>query len=242
MPPSVDRLGTGRSAPTRARNAGVAEPPDDGPAKTMLADWDTSAPVSVPVAVTGLPVTLKIPGNASATLVTVPPEVLLTHVVTPAPSVCSTNPEVPLLGGSWKMVEVPAAAGTRTVEEPEVRPANVSEPPAEPLRPRVGVRLAAHEDAPRVSREPWELPAARSSRLVRVSSLGSPCEAAALPHSVPEAPCPVHWALACVGIKRASAAMINQLRRIVETPTRARIEPEVPVVCADDHRGQSVHR
>src|SRR5947209_4013075 len=115
MPPSVVRLGSGISAPTKARKAGVAEPPDDGPANTILADWDTSAPVSVPVVVTGLPVTLKIPGNASATLVTVPPEVLLTHVVTPAPSVCSTKPEVPLLGGSWKMVPAPAAAGTRIV-------------------------------------------------------------------------------------------------------------------------------
>jgi hypothetical protein len=81
-------VGLGRSAPTKARNVGVAAEPVVGPAQTWLADWVARVPVSVPDVVIGEPETVKmLDGNASPTLVTVPPVELATHDVWPDPSV-----------------------------------------------------------------------------------------------------------------------------------------------------------
>ena len=60
------------SAATSERKVGAAAPPDVGPAKTKFAFSLTSVAVSVPLEVTGEPLTEKIEGIVSATLVTVP--------------------------------------------------------------------------------------------------------------------------------------------------------------------------
>jgi len=61
----------GRSASTRLRNVG--EPLDpSGEAQTRFAVWLANEAVSVPVVVTGLPLTEKMAGSDSATKVTVP--------------------------------------------------------------------------------------------------------------------------------------------------------------------------
>src|SRR6187551_433099 len=113
-PPSVLADGLGRSAPTRARNVGVAAAPDPGPAQTRLAACVASVAVSVPLRVTGLPETENIPGMDKPTDCTVPPATLACQEVFPEPSVTRTNPAEPLVLGNWKMAP-PAAAGTRNV-------------------------------------------------------------------------------------------------------------------------------
>ena len=73
-PPSDVVDGLGRSGPTNERNVGAAADPDIGPAHTKLADCVCNVPVSVPLTVTGEPVTAKMAlGRESPTLVTVPP-------------------------------------------------------------------------------------------------------------------------------------------------------------------------
>ena len=72
LPPSVADVPE-RSASTNARNVGVAAAPVVGPAKCVLAACVANVPTSVPVDVTGPPVTVKIAGNARSTLVTEPP-------------------------------------------------------------------------------------------------------------------------------------------------------------------------
>ena len=74
MPPSVDALGAGRSAPTMARSVGVAGEPDVGPAKKVLGLWLASVAVIVPLLVRGEPVSLKIEdGKVTPTDVRPPP-------------------------------------------------------------------------------------------------------------------------------------------------------------------------
>jgi hypothetical protein len=70
-----------------ARNVGVAAAPLVGPANTVFADCVASDAVSVPDVVTGDPLTLKIAGIESATLVTVPPPPVFAIVIVPAPFV-----------------------------------------------------------------------------------------------------------------------------------------------------------
>jgi len=98
-PPSVLEDGLGRSAPTNARNVGAEAAPVVGPAHTVLAVCVLSVAVSVPEPVTGLPVTVNIPGMANATLLTVP-EPALVHDVCPEPSVIRTWLSVPLVIGN----------------------------------------------------------------------------------------------------------------------------------------------
>lgn len=62
----------GMSAVAKARKVGSAAPPLLGPAKRVLTDWVTSAPISVPLVVTGEPDTAINVGKANATDVTVP--------------------------------------------------------------------------------------------------------------------------------------------------------------------------
>jgi hypothetical protein len=62
----------GMSAATSARNVGASEPPVAGPAKIVFAVCVASVAVSVPVDVTGDPVTVKIAGIDNPTLVTAP--------------------------------------------------------------------------------------------------------------------------------------------------------------------------
>jgi DNA invertase Pin-like site-specific DNA recombinase len=74
----------------------------------LLADCVASEPVNVPVEVTGLPVTLKIPGKDNPTLLTVPAP-WADRDVFPAPSVCSVEAQrdavkAYLNGGNWKIV------------------------------------------------------------------------------------------------------------------------------------------
>jgi hypothetical protein len=79
----VNFVTAGISAAVRARNVGVAAPPEDGPANTVFALWVVKVPVKVPVVVTGDPLTLKIEGNDNATLVTP----VFATVIDPAPFV-----------------------------------------------------------------------------------------------------------------------------------------------------------
>ena len=72
VPPNVELDGLGRSAPTRARNVGVAAAPEDGPDHTALADCVARTAVRLPDVVIGLTVTVKIPGRESPTDVTEP--------------------------------------------------------------------------------------------------------------------------------------------------------------------------
>jgi hypothetical protein len=76
-----------KSAIPSARKVGAAAPPDAGPAKTVFALCVASVPVSVPLVVTGDPLTVIIEGNDRATLVTVPPPPVLAMVMVPAPLV-----------------------------------------------------------------------------------------------------------------------------------------------------------
>jgi hypothetical protein len=68
-------------AATNDRNAGTEAAPLEGPAKKELATWVLKVPVSVPVPVTGLLVTVKILGNCNPTLDTDP--VPVTQVAIP---------------------------------------------------------------------------------------------------------------------------------------------------------------
>ena len=70
----------GKSARSRTRKPGVAAPPDDGPAKTVLADSLAHVAVSVPEDDTGEPLTLNSEGRDKPTEVTVP-KVGVTHCV-----------------------------------------------------------------------------------------------------------------------------------------------------------------
>ena len=195
MPPSVVAEGFGRSAPTSDRNVGVAAAPVVGPAQTRLADWVASVPVRVPVLVTGLPDTARILlGNANATLVTVPAPTL-DHDVLPDPSVIRPKPRLPFVGGRLNMVPVPAAARTPSVADPEVDPFRMIAPPVPPFNPRLGVAVAAHEDAPRLRIVPCAdgAPKFRSSMDVMVCHPGSVGDAVLLPHKRPAAGFPEHW-------------------------------------------------
>ena len=60
------------SAATSARNVGVAAAPVVGPENTVFAVWVARVSPSVPVVVTGEPLTLSIDGAVRATLLTVP--------------------------------------------------------------------------------------------------------------------------------------------------------------------------
>jgi hypothetical protein len=60
----------GMSAVVRERKVGVAPAPLLGPANKVLTDWVVSVLVSVPLAVTGEPVTAMMEGMESATEVT----------------------------------------------------------------------------------------------------------------------------------------------------------------------------
>jgi hypothetical protein len=60
------------SAATNALKVGMAGEPVVGPAKTKFAVCVLRVPVKVPLVVTGLPLTVKMEGNARATEVTVP--------------------------------------------------------------------------------------------------------------------------------------------------------------------------
>jgi hypothetical protein len=82
----------------------MAGEPVAGPANTVFAFCTTNEPVKVPLVVTGEPLTLKILGNASATLVTVPvtvdaiviePAPLVMEIPVPAVSVEATT-ELPV--------------------------------------------------------------------------------------------------------------------------------------------------
>jgi hypothetical protein len=64
-------VSVGISPATRALNVGAPAAPV-GAANTVAAVWLASVAESVPLAVTGEPDTVKIPGNVKATLVTVP--------------------------------------------------------------------------------------------------------------------------------------------------------------------------
>ncbi len=78
QPPSASDVSLSASAVTSAatseRNVGAASAPVAGPDQTRFLACVAKVPVSVPVDVTGEPVTVKIPGSASATLCTVPTE------------------------------------------------------------------------------------------------------------------------------------------------------------------------
>ena len=73
----------GKSATTSDRNVGTAAGPVLGPAYTVLADWVLDVNVSVPLVVTGEPLTLKMDGADSPTLVTEPPPAVLVIVIAP---------------------------------------------------------------------------------------------------------------------------------------------------------------
>jgi hypothetical protein len=66
----TDPRPAGKSADTSDLNAGVAEPPLVGPAKTLFADSLAHAPVRVPDDVTGEPDTENSPGRLKPTDVT----------------------------------------------------------------------------------------------------------------------------------------------------------------------------
>lgn len=143
----------GKSAPTKDLKLGVAAAPVVGPDQTKLAFCVANVPVSVPAAVTGLPLTVKILGNAKPTDVTVPVPDTVVHVVVPEPLVDSTCPLVPLVPGSWKVV-VPAAAGTWTVTAPVLDPLRITAPPVPPFKPKLGVAVPFQVDAPLFSIKP----------------------------------------------------------------------------------------
>ena len=86
----------GRSRALMTRKVGVVAPPLVGPAKKVFADWLANDPVSVPVVVTGDPVTVKtLPGRARPTEVTVPvPEATIQEGT---PEAFSDRTVVPLL-------------------------------------------------------------------------------------------------------------------------------------------------
>ena len=69
---ALPRLIGGMSEETRARKVGGDALPLLGPANTLFTLSFAKAPVSVPVVVTGLPLTVKIEGRESPTLETVP--------------------------------------------------------------------------------------------------------------------------------------------------------------------------
>jgi hypothetical protein len=73
----------GISAAVIVRNVGVPDAPD-GEAKSRFAACELKEAVSVPIVVTGLPVTVKIEGIESPTLVTVPVPPVLEMVTTPS--------------------------------------------------------------------------------------------------------------------------------------------------------------
>src|SRR6185312_17287752 len=95
MPPRLDADGLGKSAPTRPRKVGADAAPDVGPAQTALAICVFSDPVSVPVVVTGLPETVKMPGRDRPTDVTVPEPTFDHCGLAPAPCVVRMRPVVP---------------------------------------------------------------------------------------------------------------------------------------------------
>lgn len=85
----------GRSAATSARNVGAPVTPS-GAANTAFALCVARARVSVPVVVTGDPVTLKMDGAARATLVTVPePTVIVCHDPSPRKNVVELATPLP---------------------------------------------------------------------------------------------------------------------------------------------------
>ena len=89
----------GMSVAINERKAGVAAPPEVGPAKIKFAFSGANVTARVPLEVIGPPLTLKIAGTDIFTLVTVPVAVE-THEVFPEPSVCSTCPFEPFTDGN----------------------------------------------------------------------------------------------------------------------------------------------
>lgn len=71
--PLAAKFTAGISEFTRGRKIGAAEAPDAGPARIVFALSLANVAASVPEAVTGDPVTLKMEGNDKLTLVTLPP-------------------------------------------------------------------------------------------------------------------------------------------------------------------------
>ena len=92
----------GKSAATRARNVGVAAPPDTGPANTVLGlcvfNEKDSAGVVVGVATEVVNSGERLPEEKEVTEPPPPPETV-DQYVTPVPFVVNTWPEVPGLGG-----------------------------------------------------------------------------------------------------------------------------------------------
>ena len=136
-PPRVLADGLGRSAPTSARKVGDAAAPVVGPAQIVFAVWVLREAVSVPVLITGLFVTVNIPGIDRPTLETVPPPAAVQDKL-PDPSVIRTLFSDPLVTGRLNIIPVPAAALTPTVADPEVAPFRVRDPPTPPFAPSVG--------------------------------------------------------------------------------------------------------
>jgi hypothetical protein len=192
----------------------VAAEPVVGPAHTKLAVCVAKVPVNVPVPVTGLPETVRMDdGRARPTLETVPAPAVV-HDVLPEPSVIRTWLSEPLVVGRLKVTDVPAAALTPKVTLPDVDPLNVMAPPVPPLRPRLGVAVADHRDAPRLRICPCVdgPPKFRSSIDDMVCQPGSVAEPVLLPHRRPAAGFPEHWALAVDAAKIRNSPTVKALR------------------------------
>ena len=72
--PAVEIVG--RSVSTKVRKVGAAATPEEGPAKTVLADWVDKETEIDPLAVSGDPVTLNTEGMVMPTLVNPPADVV----------------------------------------------------------------------------------------------------------------------------------------------------------------------
>ena len=100
---------SGRSAYANVRNVGVPAEPF-GAANTVLADCEANVAVNVPVVVTGVPDTLKIPGKDKPTLVTpvlfnvIEPAAFVMLIPVPAVNVAATgaDPVEPI--NNWPFV------------------------------------------------------------------------------------------------------------------------------------------
>lgn len=233
MPPRVLADGLGRSAPTNERNVGVAATPVVGPAQIRLADWVFRVPVNVPVLVTGLFVTVKIPGRERPTLETVPPPAAA-HDVLPDPSVIRTLFRAPLPTGRLKTV-VPAAALTPITALPDVAPFSVREPPVPPLTPKTGVCVSTQVEPLRLRMLPDAEPKARSSIAAPVAQLGNVAPAVGFPQNRPAAGLPEHWLYADDDPAIRKSPRMIALSSIEITGGK-RIEPDEPKLGINSQR------
>jgi hypothetical protein len=115
----------GMSAATSALNVGAPATPS-GDANTRLAVWDANVNDSVPLPVTGDPVTLKIDGALSPTDVTVPPPPGVAHAPSPRRNVVAFA--VPLPNRAVAIVPLVIFVASRLGMSAATRALNVGTP------------------------------------------------------------------------------------------------------------------